>query len=84
MAAAFPERVRLKNERDAAPEDRPAEARRAPGLARGPLAKERSWVDEESWDSGPAAGRSIEDPGEAEIRRTVEGPVRRGDGSEDP
>ena len=72
MAAAFLGRVRLKNERGAAPEDRPAEARCVPGLARGPLARERSWVGEESWDGGPAAGRSIEGLGEVEIRCTVE------------
>ena len=35
-------------------------------------------MDEESRDGGPTAGRSIEDLGEAEIRRTVEEAVRRG------
>ena len=66
----------MKNERDMVPEDRPAEARLAPGLAREPLAKEFSWVHEESWDG--TVRWSTENLDEAEIRRTVEEAVRRG------
>ena len=78
MATAFRqmEHVRLKNERDVTPEDRPVEAPLAPGLAREPLAKECSWVHEESWDG--TARWSTENLDEAEIRRTVEEAVRRG------